>query len=339
MSSLATRCTACGTVFRIVEDQLRVSDGWVRCGRCTEVFDARALLFDIERDAPPTWPAPLITPTVAEPSLPPSQHTPQTGTPQPEAPEPAPELGFVASSWAPDSQMPEPEISVAPPTDWGVPPSDRHEPHWVDEGRSVRPTPSQAPAEPADMAPESALMTEPSPSTLEMPVPEFMRRAERNERWRRPWVRVALGLTAVLLALLLSLQITLHFRDALAALHPPLRESLVALCRTAGCEVQPWRRIEALSIDSTSLSPVGNGNSYKLSLTLRNKTGVDVAAPWIELSLTDASGEPFARRVLGPEALSPALKQVNAESEQTLSLVFSTGSQRVSGYSVNVFYP
>jgi predicted Zn finger-like uncharacterized protein len=334
MSSLATRCTACGTVFRIVEDQLRVSDGWVRCGRCTEVFDARALLFDIERDAPPTWPAPLITPTAAA-EVPPPAAPP--AAPEPEA---APALGFVASSWAPDSQMPEPEISVAPPTDWGVPPADRREPHWVDEGRSVRPGPTPAPPEAVDsMGPASSLMAEPGASTLEMPVPEFMRRAEQSERWRRPWVRATLGVTAVLLALLLSLQITMHFRDALAALHPPLRESLVALCRTAGCEVQPWRRIEALSIDSTSLSPVGSSNSYKLSLSLRNKTGVDVAAPWIELSLTDANGDPFARRVLGPEALSPALKQVNAESEQALSLVFSTGSQRVSGYSVNIFYP
>jgi predicted Zn finger-like uncharacterized protein len=38
--TLATRCPACGTVFRMVQDQLRVSDGWVRCGRCAEVFNA-----------------------------------------------------------------------------------------------------------------------------------------------------------------------------------------------------------------------------------------------------------------------------------------------------------
>lgn len=55
--SLATRCSACGTIFRVVEDQLRVSDGWVRCGRCAEVFDARAQLFDIDHEAPPPWPA------------------------------------------------------------------------------------------------------------------------------------------------------------------------------------------------------------------------------------------------------------------------------------------
>ena len=46
--SLATRCTACGTVFRVVQDQLKVSEGWVRCGRCDEVFNALEGLFDLE---------------------------------------------------------------------------------------------------------------------------------------------------------------------------------------------------------------------------------------------------------------------------------------------------
>lgn len=36
---LATRCPACGTTFMVVRDQLRISDGWVRCGRCSHVFD------------------------------------------------------------------------------------------------------------------------------------------------------------------------------------------------------------------------------------------------------------------------------------------------------------
>jgi predicted Zn finger-like uncharacterized protein len=40
--SLTTRCPACETTFKIVPDQLKVSSGWVRCGRCAEVFDAAA---------------------------------------------------------------------------------------------------------------------------------------------------------------------------------------------------------------------------------------------------------------------------------------------------------
>ncbi|HET7865859.1 MAG TPA: zinc-ribbon domain-containing protein, partial [Burkholderiaceae bacterium] len=50
--SLATRCTSCGTIFRVVQDQLKVSDGWVRCGRCNEVFNAMEGLFDLQRDTP-----------------------------------------------------------------------------------------------------------------------------------------------------------------------------------------------------------------------------------------------------------------------------------------------
>src|SRR6187549_3978884 len=53
--SLATRCTACGTVFRVVQDQLKVSEGWVRCGRCDAVFNALEGLFDLDRDAAPPW--------------------------------------------------------------------------------------------------------------------------------------------------------------------------------------------------------------------------------------------------------------------------------------------
>jgi predicted Zn finger-like uncharacterized protein len=63
--SLATRCPACGTTFKVVRDQLRISDGWVRCGRCSEVFDAT---IELQRtpDAPPA-PSPPPTPTPAPP--------------------------------------------------------------------------------------------------------------------------------------------------------------------------------------------------------------------------------------------------------------------------------
>jgi hypothetical protein len=169
-------------------------------------------------------------------------------------------------------------------------------------------------------------------------VPEFMRRAESSARWNRPAVRMALSLASLLLAMLLLLQVTLHFRDALGALHPPLRAPLQAVCSMLGCEVQPWRRIEALSIDATSLSPIGSSNSYKLTLTVSNAANVAVAAPWIDVRLTDANGAPLARRAFEPGALSPPLKEVPPLSEQSLSLTFRTG-QAVSGYQVNAFYP
>lgn len=38
--SLITTCPSCSTRFRVVADQLRISEGWVRCGQCQDIFDA-----------------------------------------------------------------------------------------------------------------------------------------------------------------------------------------------------------------------------------------------------------------------------------------------------------
>ena len=64
--SLATRCTSCGTAFRVVQDQLKVSEGWVRCGRCNAVFNALEGLFDLGRDAPADWKEEPVDPIVGE---------------------------------------------------------------------------------------------------------------------------------------------------------------------------------------------------------------------------------------------------------------------------------
>ncbi len=37
---LIARCPSCSTCYKVVPDQLRISEGWVRCGQCSEVFDA-----------------------------------------------------------------------------------------------------------------------------------------------------------------------------------------------------------------------------------------------------------------------------------------------------------
>src|SRR5665647_900186 len=51
--SLITRCPACETLFKVVPDQLRVSEGWVRCGQCKDIFDAALHLV-------PATPAPQL---------------------------------------------------------------------------------------------------------------------------------------------------------------------------------------------------------------------------------------------------------------------------------------
>lgn len=64
--SLATRCPECGTTFKVVRDQLRISDGWVRCGRCSHVFDGNEHLYDRDVSAPGSSP-PVPEPAPPEP--------------------------------------------------------------------------------------------------------------------------------------------------------------------------------------------------------------------------------------------------------------------------------
>jgi predicted Zn finger-like uncharacterized protein len=66
--NLKTRCPACETVFKIVPDQLKVSQGWVRCGRCAEVFDAAT--HAVSADDVNQWPqtsVPVTPATMTQP--------------------------------------------------------------------------------------------------------------------------------------------------------------------------------------------------------------------------------------------------------------------------------
>ncbi|MEO8298095.1 MAG: zinc-ribbon and DUF3426 domain-containing protein [Burkholderiales bacterium] len=103
--SLATTCPACGTCFRVVQDQLKVSEGWVRCGHCQDVFNALDGLFDLDAptpavaaappEAPPQWSdanalaaagAPAATPSWTDDV--PTAPTPSPFTEDDEAPAP-----------------------------------------------------------------------------------------------------------------------------------------------------------------------------------------------------------------------------------------------------------
>ena len=78
--SLITRCPVCGTMFKVVPDQLRISEGWVRCGQCAEIFDATANLQDPREAEAPALATAALSPQVQAP----------VATPPPPVPAPAP---------------------------------------------------------------------------------------------------------------------------------------------------------------------------------------------------------------------------------------------------------
>lgn len=94
---LVTRCPACATTFKVVRDQLRISDGWVRCGRCSEVFDATQDLQETDDDGVPLRPASVEPAAPAVPVAP----APSYGPPQENLlpPAPAPAAAMPAMDW------------------------------------------------------------------------------------------------------------------------------------------------------------------------------------------------------------------------------------------------
>jgi predicted Zn finger-like uncharacterized protein len=73
--SLVTRCPACATPFKVVRDQLRISDGWVRCGRCSQVFDATV---DLQDEAEFSLESPAASPPPVADAVAPA-HAPEVG--------------------------------------------------------------------------------------------------------------------------------------------------------------------------------------------------------------------------------------------------------------------
>lgn len=368
--NLATRCPSCGTVFRVVRDQLKVSEGWVRCGRCAEVFNAAERLFELESAALGTAAAPQETSALARAEPVADKARATTMVPAEVAPQPRPQAQApdIATAPAPDPAAvpaPAPAAATAPWAETAPGARLAAAAAPADAAAALAPGPapvqvasatSDAAADPlavpanalepaasaqdpviADMA-QAPQPTDPA-AAASMPTPEFMRRAERAARRRQPARRGVLALLAALLALLLVGQVGFHYRDHLAAGWPATRPVLQASCDVLGCRIEAPRRIDALQVDSSGLARVPDSTLYRLSLVVRNKAPTPARMPAVDLSLTDAQGLTLARRVLSAADLGQPAPSLAAGAELPLQATLDLGDRRVSGYTVELFYP
>ena len=361
--NLATRCLQCGTVFRVAEAQLLSSEGWVRCGRCNGVFNATEALFDIDTNAAMRL-APMDE--AADPALAPGAPLPDDAPFESllRAPSrsddaaadvpivitdhvptrPAPALAADPANAPADAPADEPVLlPEAPPALAGARTAAVREPVLVAD-----PVPAAKPLQPfeprlADGPAEAvtasisagALAAAAAPTAM----PSFLRQAERGRLLRHPAARVAAIAGVVLLALAVPLQMALLWRDTLAARLPGSTPALQALCRLAGCSVQPLRRIHQLAVASSGLNRVDGAPLYRLQLVLHNRADTPVMAPAVDLTLTDPQGQLLVRRVLAAAELGLTRPALQAGQELPISLLLSTGEHRVAGYTLDLFYP
>lgn len=163
--------------------------------------------------------------------------------------------------------------------------------------------------------------------------------ARRKAFWRKPLVRTGLGLVGLVLLVGLLLQVAVQERAFIAATWPQARSLLEALCQPLHCTVGPYRRIASVEVDGSSFHKV-RGDEYQFALTLKNRAGIPVEMPAIELTLTDAQEQSVLRRVLPPSELgAPAELAAQEEWSATTAVLIASGGARITGYRVLAFYP
>ncbi len=362
-------------MFKVVTDQLKVSQGWVRCGHCAEVFDASLHLQAVT----PTEPAAGVLTDAAQmqsaglsvsaavsaarKSLPQTSATANSSGDQAWSP---------GASFADRSYSPPPSVAGSFIPGHDVQKGDFDPANWKqqqhasqldesgslrlnEQGEAVRVASSSPPnalnASPKEAASDDADSVSPELAS-EMPGDaagdvSFVRDARRKAFWRKPVVRLVLGVFSLMLAALLLLQVVIQQRDGLAALEPRLAPWLQVACEYLQCEIGPLRHIEAIVIDSSSFNKLSS-DAYRLGFSLKNTGSTSVAMPSLEVTLTDSQDQPLLRRVLTPAQFGAASEMLGARSEFSglvalqASASDTTGTAlplRVAGYRVLAFYP
>lgn len=334
--SFITRCPSCATSFKVVADQLRISQGWVRCGHCAEIFDAN-------QDIKPWVPTPPVLTNVVDEQQQPSDLAWARATRDHERPsqEDSP-LDSVLDGLAMlgDRDESRQEVDSTVPDD-----GSRHEslyaeqhPSW-EEGIAEDPVMGSRPSEP-DL-PIDVLQADGDEVPNAVPEPRFVQQAKRQAFWASTLVRAGLWLGVLVSVLGLGLQWAIHDRDRLAAWRPSLKPLLMSLCQPLGCEIGPVRQLQAVVIESSSLVRL-LGQLHALDVILKNNQAWPVAVPSLELSLTDAQEQVLARRVLRADEWPDAPAVLAPGEAWPLKLRLSITlppNQTMSGYRIALFYP
>jgi predicted Zn finger-like uncharacterized protein len=362
---LATRCPHCRTTFRVVQDQLKLRGGLVRCGACKEIFNGAENLLRPREAVPP----PATGDTAG------SRAELATPTPTPGAADaasapaasaglhaPAPVPSYPAPPQSPDEPHPDPLLRMTL-MDFSVFHDEAEQAPAQPDFSLPRMAASTASSTPAaesgddlsraiddlkskpwrGMSSKRARHDEDAIDALDSGEPEFVVRARRQQRLARS-TRIGLVAGSAALALLLAFQLLYQFRVPLAAGSPAAATMLAGICRLAGCSIGLPAQIDMVTIESSELQALpSSADTFTLVMLLRNRSAVRQQWPYIELTLNDASEAAVARRVITPrDYLPPSQDPAQGfapNSEQSARLVMNLAQVKAAGFRAYLFYP
>jgi len=331
--SFITRCPACQTAFKVVTDQLKISEGWVRCGQCQQVFDAT---LDLQPWHPGSEPKRGAA-TIPDP-VPPVSDTVETTAPAERLFSSASVSGAalvrvsVPDDAADCDAVPQ---TLERPTDASPPDAASTVERSTDDG--LPPIPLSTPPVHGDRAVHGREVWRADP----LPDLGFVRQAQRQARWRHPGVRWALVVLVAVLSVLLVWQMAVHWRHQWVARLPGFESVMRVLCLPSGCQVDPPRQLSDLVIDSSTLLRREPGR-YTFNLVVRNQSQLVLASPALELTLTDVQDQVLVRRVWLPQEWPQPRATLAAYGEWPVQFELELAApqaQLMTGYRALLFYP
>jgi len=152
-----------------------------------------------------------------------------------------------------------------------------------------------------------------------------------------------LGVLVVVLLLGAALQYAWWQREYFRVVWPPSQVAYEAVCRISGCKLTPVHDIDLLQIADMSLREIDDPHHLALALTIRNRAGLTLAYPSVELTLTDNHNQAAIRKVIAPaQYLSDPTLQDNGigpRAQVLIGIRVDTTTVPASNYRVKIFYP
>ncbi|WP_042302529.1 DUF3426 domain-containing protein [Paraburkholderia kururiensis] len=263
-----------------------------------------------------------------------------------------------------ESSHHEPVFAGASPagSGWAHEPDEPHEPHLGEvahaaDGTATRDTRSAdadttaatagaAAGAAAAMAPEARTL---SPEPFVAVPPDdgerhfTVTREKRAAEPGRVGLRVAGGLLAVVLFVLLLAQLAWWQRETVMVYWPASQPLFARACAQLGCTVAPPRDIDGLQVEPPDLRQVDGPHRLELKMPLRNRFNVALAYPAIELTLLDSQNNVAIRRVLWPQDYVRPGTRISAglpaHTTQMMIVRLDIGNAVASNFRIQIFYP
>lgn len=228
--------------------------------------------------------------------------------------------------------------------------SDRDGPHpelgsWLDASPLDDGPTAPGLQDPSWSEPSAAADPSPEPLWVASTAPQVMPAA--RSAWSdlaaskpRPWGHWLGVLVALALVLTVLGQVAFHQRHHIAARWPQLHPVLAPVCAWLDCQLEAVERIHDLQVAHSAVVRLQNTH-FQMDLEVRNDGDLTVRTPQLELSLQDAQGHTWTRRLM-PLVIEGAPPVLAAHTRYAAQVNWRTSAQdasRVDAYQVRLVYP